>query len=157
MSQNAEEKLGTSTYAAGQAAEDRRDVVLAGVALPPSEIPLPLQASLVPRASTALDLPARIPPRRAAKFTDDTETMLNAMIGDCHFLMREVAYRCAVQSSDAVDRLSFLRGALGCAETGAKLADSIARLRAIPFDEDRRTAILLEANRILEDEKSAKQ
>ncbi|HEX4302991.1 MAG TPA: hypothetical protein VHZ78_09365 [Rhizomicrobium sp.] len=139
-----------------------RDLVLSGVVLPPSEAPPLLHAHLAPRRAPAdLDLPACMPTKRRPelKFEDDTETMLNEMIGDCQFLMREVAYRCIAQASDPADRLEFLGHALNCAVVGTKIADSIARLRAAPLDEDRKLAIVLETNRLQGDPagKSVKQ
>ncbi len=131
------------------------ELVLAGVVLPPAEAPPPLlHAHLVPRRAPAdLDLPARMTPkpRPERKFEDDTENMLNEMIADCQFLMREVAYRCIAQASDPADRSEFLGRALDCALTGTKIADSIARLRAVPLDEDRKIAIMLETKRLLGD------
>jgi hypothetical protein len=144
-----------------QTPEEGRELVLSGVVLPPSEVP-PLHAHLaLRRAPAAFDLPATMPPKRRPelKFEDDTEAMLNEMIGDCQFLMREVAYRCIAQASDPADRLEFLGHALNCAAVGTKIADSIARLRAAPLDEDRKMAIVLETNRLQGDSaaKSEKQ
>ena len=132
--------------------EDGRDVVLSGERLPPPE----LRAHLAPLQGRALiGLPEEMPKaaRPRLKFEDDVELQLNAMIGDCRFLMRDVAYRCIAQSSDAAGAMEFLQGALGCAETGARVAEAIARLRAVPLDEDRRAAILLETNRLIGAEK----
>jgi hypothetical protein len=135
------------------AAEEGRDVVLTGERLPPAT---PLRAHLAPLQSrAALDLPREMPKaaRPRTKFEDDIELQLNAMLGDCRFLMRDVAYRCIAQASDAAGAMEFLQGALGCAQTGARVAEAIARLRAVPLDEDRRTAILLETNRLIGAEK----
>jgi hypothetical protein len=58
-----------------------------------------------------------------------TETQLNALIGECHFYMREVIYRFALQGGESHDRMQYLDRAMRFAETGAKIADSVARLR----------------------------
>ena len=137
-----------------QTLDEGRDLVLSGVVLPPSDAPPLLHAHLAPRIVPAnLDLPARMTPKRRPerKFEDDTENMLNEMIADCQFLMREVAYRCIAQASDPADRSEFLGRALDCAAVGAKIADSISRLRAVPLDEDRKMAIMLETKRLLGD------
>lgn len=97
-----------------------------------------------------LDIPGRLPEerprlvRRDAHLSDDTEKLLNEMIGECGFLMREVAFRCIVQSPGVEDRLAFLRSAMNCAETGAKVAESVAKLRHAPPNEDAIIARLMQ-------------
>ncbi len=60
----------------------------------------------------------------------DTETLLNGLIAECHFLMREVALPSAVRVNDADTRVRFLRNAMDIAITGAKIGKSVARLRS---------------------------
>jgi hypothetical protein len=136
---------------------DQRAVTLTGWAMPkqPDDLP-PLKALLTPpRQARDLELPATMPdhadrPITRGDFGDRAEHALNAIIEDCHYLMREVAYRGMVQAADTDERLAFLKTALKCAETGASTAKAVARLRAFPLDEDRKTAILLEMDRLME-------
>ena len=72
----------------------------------------------------------------AAAPDGETEDLLNAMIGECRFLMHEVAFRSMLQSSMAGDRLDFLRSAMSLADTGANVARAIAQLRAVPLVAD---------------------
>jgi hypothetical protein len=60
----------------------------------------------------------------------DTEDLLNGLIAECHFLMREVALPSAVQVHDAVTRAQFLNTAMSLAETGAKVGRIVAKLRS---------------------------
>jgi hypothetical protein len=72
------------------------------------------------------------PPADLPAADDQTETLLNAIIGECHFLMREVAFRSLCQEQAAEDRVNWVGAALRMAETGAKVAKSVARLRHGP-------------------------
>lgn len=72
------------------------------------------------------------PPAELPAADDQTETLLNAIIGECHFLMREVAFRSLCQEQAAEDRVNWVGAALRMAETGAKVAKSVARLRHGP-------------------------
>ena len=62
--------------------------------------------------------------------TSDTETLLNLLIEDCHFLIRELAFHSARLTPDQGARLSFLAAAGTLAEQGAKVAGAIAGLRS---------------------------
>jgi hypothetical protein len=59
----------------------------------------------------------------------DTESILNGLIAECHFLMREVAFRTICDSRDPLDRLRFLDVTLGMMKAGATVGDTVARLR----------------------------
>jgi hypothetical protein len=59
----------------------------------------------------------------------DTESILNGLIAECHFLMREVAFRTICDSRDPLDRLRFLDVTLGMMKAGARVGDTVARLR----------------------------
>ena len=59
----------------------------------------------------------------------DTEDLLNGLIAECHFLMRDVALPTAVQVRDATTRMQFLNTAMSLAETGAKVGRTVAKLR----------------------------
>jgi hypothetical protein len=72
------------------------------------------------------------PPPDLPAANDRTESLLNDIIGECHFLMREVAFRSLCQEQAAEDRVSWVNTALRMAETGAKVAKSVARLRHGP-------------------------
>jgi hypothetical protein len=72
-------------------------------------------------------VPAQLPP-----VDDQTEALLNAMIGECHFLMRAVAFPSMCHAGVADDRLNWLDRAMGLAKTGATVAKAVARLRHGP-------------------------
>jgi hypothetical protein len=59
----------------------------------------------------------------------NTEDLLNGLIGECHFLMREVAFRSMCQCSDPQDRMLFMNSAMNCAKTGAEIGNAVVRLR----------------------------
>jgi hypothetical protein len=63
---------------------------------------------------------------------DQTEGLLNAMIGECHFLMRAVAFPSMCHARVADDRLTWMGKAMQLAETGATVAKAVARLRHGP-------------------------
>ena len=54
------------------------------------------------------------------------------MIGECHFLMREVVFHSICNSTDHAERVDWVNSAMRMAETGAKVADSVGRLRNGP-------------------------
>lgn len=62
----------------------------------------------------------------------ETHAVLNAIIGECHFYMREVVFRSICNSTDHADRVDWVNSAMRLAETGAKVADSVGRLRNGP-------------------------
>jgi len=59
----------------------------------------------------------------------DTETLLNALIVECHALLRDVAFRSACLTPDADERIRFLTAAQNLATTGANVGKVVARLR----------------------------
>ena len=92
--------------------------------------PLLRQADLVPPISPSQDSSTTEAPRAPdAALLADTETLLNNLIAECHFLMREVAFRTMCDSKDPVDRLRFLETTMGMIRAGATVGDSVARLR----------------------------
>lgn len=58
----------------------------------------------------------------------ETHLLLNAIIGECHFLMREVTFRSLCRSTELEDRMTWLTASMRLAETGARVGDSVARL-----------------------------
>lgn len=78
-----------------------------------------------PRDSAPFAVPAPKTIRRAA----ETEDLLNGLIAECHYLMREVAMPSAVGTSWEQTRSSFLRDAMNLAQTGATVAGAVAKLR----------------------------
>jgi hypothetical protein len=131
---------------------DARAVTLSGT-LMPADLP-PLHAVRTRRHAPDLGLPATMPdpddrPITRESLGDRAENALNAIIEDCHYLMREVAWRGIVQAADTDERLAFLNTALKCAETSARTAKAVARLRAFPLDEDRKDAVLVEVDRLM--------
>jgi len=59
----------------------------------------------------------------------DTETLLNGLIEECRYLLREVAFNSARLTPNVDDRVRFLSSAESLAMTGAKIADTVVRLR----------------------------
>lgn len=80
-----------------------------------------------------------LPPAEA-----DTEVLLNGLIEECRFLMREVAFHSARLTPSADDRVRFLSAAESLALTSGKLADSIARLRLGTKDGEKRHRLIFE-------------
>src|SRR6185503_13874377 len=59
----------------------------------------------------------------------ETEAMLRAMIGECHFLMREVSFRSMCQARVLEDRRDWVETSMKLAKTGATVAKAIGKLR----------------------------
>ncbi len=78
-----------------------------------------------PRDNAPFAVPAPKTIRRSA----ETEDLLNGLIAECHYLMREVAMPSAVGTSWEQTRGGFLSQAMGLANTGANLAGAVAKLR----------------------------
>ncbi|HEY4943627.1 MAG TPA: hypothetical protein VII56_19520 [Rhizomicrobium sp.] len=139
-----------------------RHAILPGVGLAKPDVIVPL--AIGPSSSEELpdlDLPGRLPEdnprliRRTEAPAQDTEKLLNAIIGECHFLMSEVAVRCIVQSPNVEDRLAFIRSATSIAETGANVARAVAKLRHAPPDEEAMVAkIISKWSRVKQEKKS---
>lgn len=80
------------------------------------------------------DVLARAPfprPRRAEiRREADTEDLLNGMIAEMHYVMREVALPSACTANEIDTRNRFLGTVMELATTGAKVGKTIAKLRA---------------------------
>ncbi|MDE1987664.1 MAG: hypothetical protein KGL56_07430 [Alphaproteobacteria bacterium] len=75
----------------------------------------------------------------------DTEALLNGLIAECRFLVREVAFHSARLTPNPDDRMRFLSAAESLVITGAKVGDAVARLRGGgSVVEERRQRILVE-------------
>jgi hypothetical protein len=80
-----------------------------------------------------------------ANTASETEALLNLLIEDCHFLIREIAFHSARLTPDQGARLGFIRVAGELAEQGAKVAGAIATLRSgAPVVEERRQRVIVE-------------
>jgi hypothetical protein len=66
---------------------------------------------------------------------DDAETELTAVIAECRYFMREMAFESARLTPDANNRLSFIESARNLAETSAAIGKSLAGLRHPQFAE----------------------
>jgi hypothetical protein len=75
---------------------------------------------------------------RAPMPDDETEALLNALIGEMHFNMREIAFRSMCQVKDLNDRMNWVNASIKIAECGAKVAESVARLRGFEEPDSRR-------------------
>jgi len=135
--------------ALGQTPRTGRHAILPGVGLPPPNFIAPLkQAPSLTDPSPDIDVPGRLPedaPNRIVRgpaASGDTEGLLNGLIGELHFLMREVAFRCIIQTTDADERLRFMDSAMSLAKTGAVVAETVGHLRGgLPVDERRQRMI----------------
>jgi hypothetical protein len=78
-----------------------------------------------PKDNAPFAVPAPKTIRRAA----ETEDLLNGLIAECHYLMREVAMPSAIGTSWEETRNGFLRQAMGLAAVGAEVAGAVAKLR----------------------------
>jgi hypothetical protein len=101
--------------------------LLRGVAFDPD---VPGRDARYEPAIPQLDLALR--PEALSASDDETEALLNAIIGECHFYMREVAFPSMCHARVADDRLHWLGKAMQLAETGARVAKAVARLRHGP-------------------------
>ncbi|MEJ0043843.1 MAG: hypothetical protein WDM81_17240 [Rhizomicrobium sp.] len=126
-----------------------RHAILPGIGLPPPNFIAPLAPRRFAKSLPDLDVPGRLaedaPHRvvRPAPASSDTEALLNGLIGECGFLMREVAFRCIIQTTDVDDRVRFMNAAMSLAETGAKVAETVGRLRGmLPATESRQRLIV---------------
>jgi len=96
----------------------------------------------VPQLDVA-PLPEALPPA-----DDATETLLNAMIGECHFLMRAVTYPSMCHAGVAEDRMAWIDTAVKLAGMGAKVGKSIAHLRHGPAVRETRHTTTIVQNRV---------
>lgn len=75
----------------------------------------------------------------------DTETELAALIGECRYFMREIAFHSARLVPSAEDRIKFIDAACHLARTGADVGKAAAKLRAQnpqePMREERRRMV----------------
>lgn len=88
------------------------------------------------------------PPEQLSASDDQTEALLNAMIGECHFLMRAVAFPSMCHAGVADDRLRWVSKAIELAETGATVAKAVARLRHGPGVKETRHTTTIVQNRL---------
>jgi len=99
------------------------------------------EADILPPLSFVPELSDIDPPRAPQVGGGDTETLLNGLIAECHFLMREVAFRTICDSRDPLDRLRFLEATQSMMRAGAIVGDSIARLRHGPVKQIRQSFV----------------
>jgi len=100
----------------------------------PKPEPVPLRGELFQPDAPGLN-PFSRPTPELKLFREDglprdgeTHQLLNAIIGECHFLMREVTFRSLCRSTQLEDRMAWLNATMKLAETGARVGDSVARL-----------------------------
>jgi hypothetical protein len=72
------------------------------------------------------------------------EDALTELITECHFMMKEVAFRSMCQCVDPVDRIRFMGSAMEFAKTGAEVAGAIAVLRGGSPVRETRQRIMVE-------------
>jgi hypothetical protein len=83
-----------------------------------------------------ISVPERLPEedpwlvrRKPPAAASDTETLLNGLIEECGFLMREVAFRLIVRNQDFDSQVEFLDRAMRLATTGSSVGLAVAELR----------------------------
>src|ERR1051326_1067752 len=120
---------GPAAQAEGSAASRDADLPPAG------DQPVPLRGELYQPKARGEYLPYSRPTpelklarEEAPPREGETHQLLNAIIGECHFLMREVTFRSLCRSTELEDRMAWLNASVKLAETGAKVGDSVARL-----------------------------
>jgi hypothetical protein len=70
------------------------------------------------------------PPATEIDRGGDTEGLLNGLIAECHYWMRDVAMPSACRTYDAGTRRDFMNSAMELAVTGARVGEAVAKLRA---------------------------
>jgi hypothetical protein len=77
---------------------------------------------------------------------DAAETELTALIAECRFFMREVAFQSARLACDVTDRVRFIQSAGEMAQIGARVGETLAKLRGAGNErvEERRQRIIVE-------------
>lgn len=73
-----------------------------------------------------------------------TEALLDALIGECHRLVREVAAPSMAAMTDPLERRLFMQSAVSFIEAGAKVGDTVARLRSGAAQNETRHRVLVE-------------
>ena len=81
--------------------------------------------------------------------TADSESLLNALLGDCHTLIREVAFQTARLTPDPDIRLRSLTAAQTLLMAGAKVGEAVATVKASqkPRAEETRHRMIIEDRR----------
>lgn len=87
-------------------------------------------------------------PQRLPAVDDQTEALLNAIIGECHFYMRAVTFPSLCHARFADDRMGWIGKAVLLAETGAKVGKAVARLRHGPDVKETRHTNTIVQNRV---------
>lgn len=91
--------------------------------------------------------------RKPADPLPGTEALLNGLIDECGFLMREVAFR-LVRSAPDVDMVAeHMNRAMALARTGAEVGLAVAKLRRASAVESRQSITLERVERLPEIEK----
>jgi hypothetical protein len=80
----------------------------------------------LPRAARPGDAPRYASP---APSGDDAETQLTAIIAECRYFMRELAFESARMTPHPGDRMGFIDGACRLAESGALVGQTVAHVR----------------------------
>ena len=91
----------------------------------------------------------RAPPGPVA----DTETLLNGLIDECGFLMREVSFRLVRDAPDCDMAALHMNRAMALAKTGAEVGLAVTKLRKANLAESRQSITLERVERLPEIEK----
>ena len=87
-------------------------------------------------------------PENLPAVDDQTQALLNAIIGECHFYMRAVTFPSLCHARIADDRMGWVSKAVQLAETGAKVGKAVARLRHGPGVKETRHTTTIVQNRL---------
>ena len=74
--------------------------------------------------------PSPKPERSVITREGDTEYLLNGLIAECHYMMREIALPTAAETTEGDQRARFISSAIDLARTGASVGKAVAKLRA---------------------------
>jgi len=87
---------------------------------------------------------ARPPDADAAAQPYGTEALLDSLIAECRRLVRDVATPSMVAMTDPLERMRFMQSAVSFIEAGAKVGDTVARLRSGAGQTETRHRVLVE-------------
>ena len=82
------------------------------------------------REAVEAKAPFPTPVRAVIAREGDTEYLLNGLIAECHYMMRELALPTAAETKEGDQRVRFIASAIDLARTGASVGKAVAKLRA---------------------------
>jgi hypothetical protein len=80
--------------------------------------------------AVAANAPFPTPEQTVIARERDTEYLLNGIIAECHYMMRELVLPTAAEARLGDQRVRFISTAIDLARTGASVGKAVAKLRA---------------------------